>query len=279
MLTNFKYYAGLIDADGHIGFQSYKQADGWFRLSAVLSLSQRADKVFIFKPLEEEYGNLHRLTQKGPCEQGILSLGGQKAVNALNLIGKHLVIKRPLAGWAISQQGRVVSQQELKALKKELSGLRASRQLSGKSYPSRQWCAGYIDGDGCLTSSLHKGRLQFKISVAAHANDPQGIELLGSHFGGNFTIHQGGTRYWNKYLSERGDGERVLGYFLKHLKLKRQQGDLIMSCLQSGKHLSKNGATPESNAILHQELKMLKRPQRLSELTPAGEATVWPTSK
>jgi hypothetical protein len=209
----------------------------------------------------------------GKPQMGIM-LSGKKAVRFLNEIKKHSVLKRHLMEWVIQNNGKSFFEEELPEIRRRLKELRADRCSSRKPFPSRQWAAGYIDGDGCLFSDLTQdGYLHFKLCIAAHMNDPQGLELLSKHYGGVITVRKDGNL---SYVLSVTKSCKLLADVLPHIKIKRAQFDLVKHVIDSGCHLKKNGASRESNRAIHIKLKELKsyRPQRLNEITPEGEATV-----
>ena len=281
MLKNFKYYAGLADADAYLGFSSYKSTNGSYSIYACVKFAFRYDTAEKVLPeLSREFKVRYAVEGKEQgLPQGRIDLTGNKAVMLLNQLKKHLVIKKELAEWLISINGISVTQEELKDLRAKLKRLRADKTLSGKVRPSNQWLAGYIDGDGCFTSVHDKkyGGLVFRLMITSHKDDPQAVELIRRHYGGVIQVRKDQNLCYILSLADRGAAEKLFDGVLPHIKVKRVQADMIQGILRKGCHLKKNGATLESNKILHEKLKELKkpnRPQRLSEITPEGEAIV-----
>ena len=279
MLKNFKYYAGMMDADGSITLSFYKSTNGTYNIYAAAQLRLRwdsADKVL--PQLAEAYNvnivDIEKTSPIGEPQKGVF-LTGNKAVRFLEQIKNHCVIKKELAEFVISQNGRNATKEELPEIRKKLKEVRADKTLSKKDYPSRQWLAGYIDGDGCLTAVFDKkyGGLAFRLMITSHKDDPQGVYLINKRYGGFVQIRKDDNFCLVVPLKDLN----LLAGVLPHLKVKRVQADLLVHVIRSGCHLKKNGATLESNRLLAEKLKNLKkpnRPQRLSEITPAGEATV-----
>lgn len=281
MLKNFKYYAGLADADAYLGLSFNKSTNGCYSVYAVVKYAFRYDTAEKVLPeLSKEFKVRYFTCEKElGLPQGVVNLLGSKAVMLLNQIKKHLVIKRQLAEWLVSVNGKSFTEDEIRGVREKLKQLRADQTLSGKVRPSNQWLAGYIDGDGCFTSVYDKkyGGIVFRLMITSHKNDPQAVELVRRHYGGMIQVRKDQNLCYVLSLADRGAAEKLFKGVLPHIKVKRAQADLIQGVLRNGRHLKKNGATPESNKILHDKLKSLKkpnRPQRLSEITPEGEAIV-----
>lgn len=252
MLTNLKYWAGLIDADGSFDIVPFK-SDAGYTLSAKVHLYQKD-----LRPLEllSDYYGVPVRDSKG-CSR--FTLVGYKAVQFINEIKNHLVIKRNVAEYVSSIQGVKVSEDELKVIRSTLK-LKRKEESPAKPFPSRKWMAGYIDGDGCLLSSYRKsdGVLEFKLSVVSHYSQSAGLELMHRYFGGTI-VSQQDVRRWNVSLSV-SQGKRVLEYFTQHLLMKQDQANLILECLRSKRHIRRYGATAEANLYIHRQLQSMKTP-------------------
>lgn len=284
MLKNFKYYAGLVDADAYLGLSFNKSTDGTYLVYTEAAIGLRwdsADKVL--PALAEEYRvSLYEEEKKKPVGelQKKVQLRGSKGVRFLEQIKNHLVLKRGLAEYLISMNGKKLQEEELPVVRARIKELRADRTLSKKDYPSRQWFAGYIDGDGCFTTVFNKdGGLAFRLCITSHRDDPQGIELIRKAYGGSIYVRKDGNLFYYLTLKNDGASDKLFEGVLPHIKARRAQADYVRSVLRSGSHLKKNGATYQSNQKIRKKLQELKRPkssepQRLSEITPAGEAIV-----
>ena len=281
MLKNFKYYAGLADADAYTGLSFCKSTDGSYNVYATIKYAFRwdtADKVLPALCEEYDVTPFRRKPKEGDYQQSV-QLTGKKAVRLMEQIKKHSILKRQLMEWLISMNGKNLTKEELPGVRAKLKSLRADKTLSKKDYPSRQWTAGYIDGDGCFASMYDKkhGGLVFRVMITSHRDDPQGVLLMQKAYGGNVYVRKDGNLCYTFSLADKDSAEKFFSGVLPHIRVKRAQADFILSVLRKGRHLKKNGATPESNLELHNKLKELKkanRPQRLSETTPEGEATV-----
>lgn len=281
MLKNFKYYAGLADADAYTGLSFNKSTDGTYLVYATVKYSFRWDTARKVLPaLCEEFNVKPYDVKKSNGElQEAVTLTGSKAVQLLQQIKNHSILKRNLMEWLISMNGKKLTQDELPDVRSKLKSLRADKTLSKKDYPSRQWLAGYIDGDGCFTSVYDKkyGGIVFRLMITSHKDDPQGIELIRKAYGGYIYVRKDMNYSYHLSLADRGTAEKLFKGVLPHIKVKRTQADFVWGVIRNGRHLKKNGATPQSNKELHERLKFLKQPnrlQRLNETTPEGEATV-----
>lgn len=270
MIKNIKYYAGLLDSDGSIQLMPYKVKDR-FVLRFMVSYSQKTSSSWILEPLSRELDIDICHTSRVDVRTGKindeskLNISSNKCIQFLDQIGKHLVVKKVLADFALKMDKREVSQLELKQIREVFKDLRSNLSPPTKNFPSRQWLAGYIDGDGSIGSSFRQrdGNLEFRCVITTHKNDPQGIELIHKYFGG-YIVHQDNISRLGINLT-KSKGEQFITYFNSHLKLKKNQFDFVLNVLRKGLHLKKNGANAESNYEIHSTLKEMKKPQRLNE--------------
>jgi len=263
-----KYYAGLFDADGSFDMWPTKRQNGKYYINIKATLYQKDRSVF--SHLVEEYGV--EIKEGKGCSY--VTLHGSKAERLMNILKKHLVIKGAVAEYLLSMKGKTV--EDIKAVRLNIKAKRAE-QTTEKNYPSRQWMAGYVDGDGCLYSSFRKkdGNLEFKLAVVSHYTQEAGLLLLHKAFGGYITS-QGDVRKWNLSLSVT-KGKQVLPFFKEHLKMKKDQADLILGCLTTGKHFRKRGASWEGNRLIHLQLQELKLPASTERINGGNpDATVRP---
>lgn len=279
MIKNIKYYAGLLDSDGSITLAPYKTNDG-FSLRFLVTFSQKTNNEWILEDLSKQINIPISRFERTDVRTGKLNreskinITSSNAITFLQQIKQHLVIKNNLAEFAIKMHGRIVNEKELKVVRDVMKSLRDDLTPSIKNFPSRQWLAGYIDGDGYIGSSYNKdtGQLDFKFVLTTHKNDPQGILLIHRIFKGCFVTNNNTSRLMISLSKTKA--EQFITYFNSHLKLKKPQFDFVLNVLREGKHLKRKGATLESNLEIHNTLQKLKKPQRLSEQTPAGEAIV-----
>lgn len=259
-----KYFAGLFDADGSFTAEPRKLANGNFRIQLRATLYQ-LDKANVIREFSEYWEST---LQQHPNGTYNTSIRCKKAQRFMEQVKNHLIVKRPLVEYLLEINGEEVNPTVWKVIKKHIKELRSNTKLK-KPYPSRQWCAGYIDGDGCLISHLRKdGNLSVTLVVSSIETANTGIQLLHKFFGGqiyNSMQHGKNIQQWRVYLSE-SNCKTVLGYFGKHLRIKKAQSDYVLGYIGKGKHFKRRGATTEQNLKFHKNLSAMKRPQRLSDL-------------
>lgn len=261
MLKDFKYWAGLFDSDGSFDIHPTKRKNGNYYLNVRASLYQKDRTV-----LDEfaSYYDAKVVPSKG-CYA--VTLYGTNANKFMTEIKKHLVVKYGVVDHILKL--RKTTTDNMPATR---ASVKASRSIGqAKVFPSRKWMAGYVDGDGCIHSSYRKkdGVLEFKLAVVSHVTQMCGLELMKKQFGGRI-YSQGDVRKWSVSLSI-SKGKQVLGYFSKHLKMKRSQADLVLECLNSKKHLRREGATKEGNLLIHKRLQELKSTATTKRVYPFEE--------
>ena len=248
MLKDFKYWAGLFDADGSFDIHPTKRKSGKHYLNVQATLYQKDRSVL------DEFASYYgaRVYESKGCHA--VRLYGTNAAQFMDEIKKHLVVKYGVVDYILSLRGETV--EDIKEVRRSVRAMRSIGQA--KVFPSRKWMAGYVDGDGCILSSYRKkdGVLEFKLQVVSHVTQSGGLELIKKQFGGQI-LKQGDVRKWSISLSV-SKGKQVLGYFMKHLKMKKSQAALVLECLNSKKHLRREGATKEGNLMLHRRLQGLK---------------------
>lgn len=248
MLKNSKYWAGIFDADGSFDFRPAKRENGLYNITATATLYQKDTDIL------KELASIYNVEVKPSKGCSYVRLHGTNARCFMQEIHKHLVIKHGVVDYLLSVDLTTV--EDVKEIREKV---KEARKISNpKVFPSRQWMAGYIDGDGCIHSSFRKkdGNLEFKLAVVSHNTQRSGLDLMSKQFGGYITT-QGDVCKWNVSLSI-SKGKELLGYFGKHLKLKSKQASLVLECLNSKKHLRREGATWEQNAQIHSKLQELK---------------------
>lgn len=262
-MKNIKYYSGFADSDGSFMLDPYKTKEGYVVRSR-FTATQNKQRSYILEPIAVEFGvdvktcERENKRNRKTYTSSSVTLTGDKALRFMQQCKKHLVLKYDIVEFLLSVDGKVVQSEDLKLMRIKLKELRDSIKPSHKTKVSRQWMAGYIDGDGCLSSSFRKrdGNLEFHLCVASNINDPQPLDLLHSHFKG-YLIKNGKCMWWKIGLN-KNNVEKVLGHCVKHLVLKRTQADFILNVLRKGLNKKSNGATWDSNKELHETLKKLK---------------------
>lgn len=254
--TEIKYLAGLLDADGCLGFKFSKSSSGKTFLYLVLALSaaDSVDRQGYVKSLGERLGKSVRIKYEKDTFSDAWKWNVQSRRD-LNLIIprviKHMVIKakhwKRLFDKFNELKGEDITDkvQDLKEFSE------ASRKDSGplkpKNHPTWAWVAGYIDGDGCYS---YKDRLK-RVGVITHKDDLQGIQLLQKAFGGSiYEPREDNTVLWTHGLGMKHHGfaVRFLSKMVQHSRLKKWK--------------------------IEQLLNFHNQPHRLSDSTPTGEAIV-----
>lgn len=253
-MKNVKYYAGLFDADGSFGLGLNKVDEDKYRVQLEATLYQKEDYSNVLSTLANAFDV--DVTIVGNVKS--VRLRGNKAMRFMEQVKNHLVVKRALVEWLLPLKNTYYTKDELVNLKQQQTEKR-SQLFVVKPFPSRQWFAGYFDGDGCISSSFRKvdGNLEFKFSVVSHVSQAFGLELLNKYYKG-FITQQGDTLRWNFSLGQ-SKAEQVLPILSKHCVIKKAQVGFALGVIRSGKHFKKNGATYESNFELHKKLQTLKQ--------------------
>lgn len=250
-MKNIKYYAGFFDADGSFDIDPTKRDNGTYYINVRATLYQKDREVL------DEFAKYWGVEVKPSKGCFCVSLRGTKAEMFMKEVKRHLVVKRNIVEFLLPLKGTHTT--NIKKIREEVKEAR-KQLVTEKLYPSRQWMAGYIDGDGCIHSNFRKtdGNLSFKLSVVSHVSQIAGLKLMEKAFGGCI-VEQQDVRRWNIELSIT-KGKQLLEFFGMHLRNKKQQADLVLDCLRSKRHFRRNGASYEENAILHKTLQELKLP-------------------
>lgn len=261
--TDIKYLAGLLDADGSLCFHFRKYGDKWnVSLKLVLQQSLSIDHegkyinslssyMGFVQPIDlkdEKWSNANRWTVTSNEELNML----------IPRLTKHMVIKarhwQDMLDRYNMIYGRSVNSIEMNELKEFAKTSRKNvGPLKDKKHPSWGWVAGYLDGDGCYYMRNRKKNwgvyTELLVRVVCHDDDIISLKLLEKAFGGNLkkNNHED-THYWTRNLGN-GDASFALHFLRKvvrHSRLKKHKIE----------------------QMIHHHL------QRLSELTPKGDAIV-----
>jgi hypothetical protein len=245
--TEVKYLAGLIDADGSIGFEFNRN-----RVYLALSLCSASsiDKHGYVK-------NLPNTTGAGTaCEKETRNpkwapitvwkvMAKNDIERLLPRLIKHLVIKGKHFQRMFDQykkvHGNVVSDIEIDQLK---LFAKLSREDAGpvkpKKHPTWAWIAGYLDGDGCYMyqkSPSMKTPIML-VQATAHKNDLVGLELLYKAFGGRLQNRGVSCEHiydWKHALgsSNQQFALRFLTKVLQHSRLKKHKIEQLLAVCHS----------------------------------------------
>lgn len=252
-MKSLKYFAGLFDADGSFDIRPVKR-EGYYTINMRAALYQKSGRDEPLQDFAEQWGVTVKDDGRG-CS--IVCLQGSTARRFMEQVKQHLVCKKNVVEYLLSLDKLKVSKEELKILRQSIKEARVT-QVTEKNFPSRQWMAGYVDGDGCITSSFRKsdGNLEFKLSVVSHFTQCAGLFLMKKFFKGHIT-EQKDVLKWSVTLSQT-KCEEVLGYFVKHSRIKRDQIEYVLGIVRSGSHFRRRGATYNQNYLRHTLLQKMK---------------------
>lgn len=252
--TMVKYLAGLLDADGTLGYSFRIDPRGrsvyFVGLRMGLASSAAVDKEGFIKALHEKTGMGHLAVhgEDGKFHTWVVAKRSDLEMLLPRLI-KHMVIKakhwqwmldRWRAGRSGDRGGWVLSPEEKERLVEESKLSRRTRvgPLKPKNHPTWAWLAGYLDGDGTYhyrSNRAHTGYVQWQLAVSAvaHVNDIHVLEFLQKAFGGQIA-GQGqsdNVKVWRRSLGYQNKdfALRFLPNLAKHSKLKRDKIDAIIS--------------------------------------------------
>lgn len=210
--TNAKYLAGLLDADGWMGF-SWKASGKCY---PKLVLRQNDPKVL--KWIENNIA-------LGWFTEDSWNISSKKDFELLlPHILKHMVIKAKLWIWVWTTNNP--SKEEWVQRRRNDVG-----PLRSKKHPTWAWVAGYIDGDGWLSKNKRKDSNSFDIRVGALSShsDRISVELLNKAFGGTLTEKTEGVQ-WQRGLGKgnRNFAVNFLTKLVKHLVRKKYNAEQIL---------------------------------------------------
>jgi hypothetical protein len=263
--TLVKYLAGLLDADGSSTFTFRRQRDQheadlfYLSLRVQLASSTAVDRLGFVETLPDltGMGTFGRYGAEKQFKTWQVTKRSDMEKLMPRLI-KHMLVKAQHWQWQFGImrecQGKLLTPEQCEEYKQASKVSRATRigPLKPKNHPSWAWLAGYLDGDGSykLKRYAPNGYTQWHIamSAAAHVNDVGVLRFLERTIGGVVRKRDDTVYIWHRNLggSQRSYALRSLPFLAKHSRLKKWRIDQI---------------------IHHHQ-------QRLSAVTPAGEATV-----
>jgi len=247
--TEVKYLAGLLDADGHVGFE-FTSNRVYLTISLTAADSIDRQGYVAGLPLSTGMGSVCRKEKRGdwsPISVWKISKAAHLEMIAPRLV-KHMVIKgRHLQSmfdmWK-TFRSRVLTDIEVEQLK---VFTRASRDNAGplkaKKHPTWAWVAGYLDGDGSYIfkqppSQNHPRAL---VQATAHIKDRVALDLLFKAFGG--TLNNRGASHphimdWKHSLgaSNVSFAQHFLSKVLRHSKLKKHKIEQLLAHCHSHSH-------------------------------------------
>jgi hypothetical protein len=260
-----KYLAGFVDADGSFGIRFVLQNGVWIS-RMFLGVCQENTKDKVIHLIAASFGGKPYVRVGGQFkrENTAIEYSAKQARMILSRIAKYLVCKRSFAkfciDYALTHRGRTYTPEEVEVEKRTIAEARAAYSYPLPNYPSRQWLAGYFDGDGCIASKVHVGKSSASGVIAARVEDDrrEGRELLLKAFGG--AIYPNGSKASSVWVVnlDPSKAKKFLRHFAKHSIVKRSQIYFALGCAEGGNY--RDGDT------IHRSLQLLKaQEQRLSD--------------
>ncbi len=237
---NDKYIAGFIDADGSFDIRVNK-VNGRYYITPRLRICQKFVTTLELIQSHFGWGNI-RKTKQGYFEYAV---AGKKAKTVISRLHQHFILKQAQAKFIVDFDfSGSWDKGSIKDLKKLLKELRFTEGTK-RSFPSRKWLAGYVDGDGCVTATLRKDRSKPSIAfmITVDNRDIRGIQLIQKNFGGFIQSKTATTSRLDIWLN-RTNCEKLFTYFNKHLLLKGSQFDLVLDWFRN-KHDSTSRETTQ----------------------------------
>jgi hypothetical protein len=257
-----KYVAGFLDADGSVNvrFQSDCKTP-----QLHVTFSQKTEQDEVLHLIQRDYGGSINYQMVGDGQYTRLTIGGgRKAKMFLNRIKNFSVLKRRFIEVCLDLCERELDKSEMERVKAYLKAQRKVKSYPIPTYPSRKWLAGYFDGDGCVSATVHKqskhGGASIRLHITAEDCYVGGIELIHKAFGGSLKPMRTNVQQW--YINAPASKiMEMFDYFGKYTVVKRSQVEFILKCAEMGHFRDGNNIV----AVL----KHLKsHPHRLSEPKP-----------
>lgn len=245
--TEVKYLAGLLDADGHIGF-SYGQ--NRLRLEITLTAAESIDrKGYVLalptltgfgsscykEPRDKNWAGIYQWRVTSRRDLGMLV---PRLLKHMVIRGQHL--NRMYEQWQ-HYDGLVIDDLTISQLKEFVAASRrGTGPLKPKKHPTWAWVAGYLDGDG---SYIHKKAPSQRtprmvVQATCHEMDRAGIDLLFKAFGGHIYDRGKSGKHildWRHPLGAKNQmfAEKFLGKVVTHSKLKKHKIEQLLAVVHS----------------------------------------------
>jgi hypothetical protein len=245
--TEVKYLAGLIDADGSIGFEFTNK-----RVYLALSLiaAESIDQHGFVVSLPEITGS-GTVCRKERAQQNWAVVNVWKVTKAKDIemllprLIKHMVIKakhfqRMLEKWQ-EYRSQVLEDHIIEQLRLFAKVSRSDAgPIKPKKHPTWAWVAGYLDGDGSFVykqAPSHNTPRMF-VQATAHENDTVALELLYKAFGGNLNSRGKTCPHIWDWKHSLGSGNQAFAvHFLtkvhRHSRLKKHKIETMLAACHS----------------------------------------------
>lgn len=243
--TDFKYLAGLIDADGWISFNYCKSVstnNTYLQLRIGVAASDNIDRDgLLISWISSHLGCYSKSVDVRGTIIHLWQVSKRSELNSfVPRLLKHMIIKGKhldrLYTAYTELKGEALSDNTIETLKAlSLESRKDSGPVKSKNYPTKAWVAGYLDGDGHY--GLHKrkkdGYTSLSIQVLSDKKDDIGLTLLKKTYGGTINCHQSNNHNPKWY---RGLGKQHRAFaisFLKtmhrHSRLKKHKIEQMLS--------------------------------------------------
>lgn len=241
--SDFKYLAGLLDADGWCSFQFIKSHNStqktYLQLSVGLAASETVDK----GGLLVQWLGSHCGTTSGYLDaNGTLvrtwRLNKRSDLNMfIPRLTKHMIIKAKhfdrLHGIYENLKGQEIDASKIEILKEVSKQSRLDAgPLKAKNFASKAWTAGFLDGDGHY--GIHKRKKDNYTSLSIDAlvseSDKVALDLLHKTYGG--AIHyQGDNPRWYRGLGKQHRAFAIdfLKIMHRHSRLKKHKIEKMLA--------------------------------------------------
>lgn len=236
-----KYIAGFFDADGSVMLKWWKQSS-WYCFTLQIEFSQHVANRHVLDEIQQffGFGIIRTKVIDGKYNAAILTFTGAEALRVAERIHKFSVVKGDYLRYLIDVYRNLRGQYT----KEQKNVLEAARKIKRKqtntriyNYPSAQWFAGYLDGDGSLMCRARSDRVErytCGLGFAAAMWDTEGVRLLEKVFGGACSQDKRGHYTYYKYLSVENI-DTILRPLVKHCRIKNRQAQVLIEALRRGR--------------------------------------------
>lgn len=237
--SEWKYLAGLLDADGSLSIKIVKNryCSQYVALLLEISAAVGYDRNGYLQSLTKFFGscNIKTYENKNHQDAYVFRVQSRKDLNLfLPHVTKHMVIKG--AHWDrlyklyCSFKGVAVDDGTVSVLKEYSTESRLhTGPIKHKNHPTWAWVAGYLDGDGSY--QLPKSGTAL-VQVKAHHGDVVGIELLQKAFGGAiYECRKENTMVWQITMGKmnRSRALHFLPKVHKHSRFKKWKIEQLLA--------------------------------------------------
>lgn len=240
--TDFKYLAGLIDADGWCSFNfqhSVSTGKVYLQLSIGLACSTTIDRDGSFiNWLSTICGNSSSYIDARGTVINTWKLSKRSDLaKFIPLLTKHMVIKAKHIERLYDKYqeftGQSLTPIQIEELRQfSLLSRKDAGPLKSKNFPSRAWVAGFLDGDGHYGLHKRKNRPSAQLSVDAllDKSDVLALELLKKTYGGEIHYQDGNPRWYRGLgVQHRAFAISFLKTMHRHSRLKKYKIEQMLA--------------------------------------------------